>query len=76
MAKRRLTFNFPLELLAEPVIYNLGQQFKLVTNIRLADLTEDRGWITLEIEGEEGDIEDGIAWAISKGVRVDIIEEG
>ena len=71
MAKQRVMFTFTQELSAEPIIYNLGQQFNIVTNIRQADLTEDRGWIVLEIEGEDKDIEDGIAWAISKGVRVD-----
>jgi len=34
-------------------------------------MTEDRGWIELEVEGEDKDIEDGIAWVISRGVRVD-----
>ena len=61
---------FTPEIIAEPIIYNLGQQFNIVTNIRQADLTEDRGWIVLELDGEDKDIEAGIAWAISKGVRV------
>ena len=62
---------FTQEAIAEPIIYNLGQQFNIVTNIRQAELTEDRGWIVLEIEGEDKDIEAGIAWVISKGVRVE-----
>ena len=62
---------FTPEIIAEPIIYNLGQQFNIVTNIRQADLTEDRGWIVLELDGEDKDIEAGIAWAISKGVRVE-----
>ena len=71
MAKRRLMFTFPEELITEPIIYNLGQEFRVVTNIRRADVSEDRGWVVLELEGEEEDIERGIAWVISKGVRVD-----
>ena len=71
MAKRQVMFTFPQELIREPIIYSLGQQFKIVTNIRLADVTENRGWVILELEGEEGDIEQGIAWVTSKGVRVD-----
>ena len=71
MAKRRMMFTFPTELITEPVIYNLGQQFRVVTNIRRADVTEDRGWVLLEMEGAEEDIEQGIAWVTSKGVRVD-----
>ncbi len=68
-------FTFPKELIKEPIIYNLGQQFKVVTNIRRADVTESKGWIILDLEGEEKEIEDGIAWAISKGVRVEPISE-
>ncbi len=71
MAKRRLMFTFPPELITEPVIYKLGQQFKVVTNIRRADVTENKGWVVLELDGNEADIERGIAWVISRGVRVD-----
>ena len=71
MAKRQVMFTFPQELIREPIIYSLGQQFKIVTNIRRADVTENRGWVMLELEGEEKDIEQGIAWVTSKGVRVD-----
>ena len=71
MAKRRVMFNFPAELHSEPVIYNIGQQFNLRTNIYQANVTEDTGWVVLELEGKGEDIEAGIAWAMSKGVRVD-----
>ena len=71
MAKRWVILAFSSETIAEPIIYNLGQQFKIVTNIRQADLAVDRGWIVLELDGEDQDIEAGIAWAISKGVRVE-----
>lgn len=73
MAKRRVMLTYSPELSSEPIIYTIGQQFNLVTNIHRADATEDRGWIELELEGAEKDIEAGIAWAISKGVRVDTI---
>jgi ABC-type methionine transport system ATPase subunit len=76
MVKRQVMLTFPQELLKEPIIYNLGQQFKVVTNINLADITEDRGWLILEIEGEDKQIEDGLAWVMSKGVRVDTVTEG
>ena len=71
MAKRQVMFTFPQELVREPIIYNLGQQFKVVTNIRQADITEAKGWVVLELEGEEKDIEQAIAWLTSKGIRVD-----
>ncbi len=71
MAKQRVMLTFSQETITEPIIYTLGQQFKIVTNIRQADLAGERGWIVLELDGEDQDIEAGIAWAISKGVRVD-----
>ena len=71
MVKRLVMLAFPAELISEPVIYNLGQQFSIVTIIRQADLTEDRGWMVMELDGEDEDIEAGIAWVISKGVRVE-----
>jgi ABC-type methionine transport system ATPase subunit len=71
MANRRVKFTFPTELIKEPVIHQLGQQFKLVTNIRRADVREDMGWVILELEGEETEIDRGIQWVSSQGVRVD-----
>jgi ABC-type methionine transport system ATPase subunit len=71
VVKRQVTLTFPQELLREPIIFTLGQQFKVSTNIHRADIAEDRGWMVLELEGEEEDIEQGIAWMTSKGVRVD-----
>jgi ABC-type methionine transport system ATPase subunit len=64
-------FTFPQELVEEPVIYNLGQQFEIVPNIRQADVSQSKGWVVLELEGEEENIEAGIAWLTSKGIRVD-----
>ncbi len=73
MIKRKVMFTFPSELSSEPVIYSLGQQFNIVTNILQAHLAEDRGWIVLELNGEDADIEAGITWAISRGVRSELI---
>ncbi len=71
MAKKQVMFTFPQELIKEPIIYNLGHQFKVVTNIRRADVSENKGWVVLELEGSEEDIKRGIAWMTNKGVRVD-----
>ena len=73
MAKRRVMLTFPPGFSSEPIVYNIGQQFNIVINIRRADLTEEGGWIEVELEGE--DIETGIAWAISKGVRAEPTSE-
>ena len=71
MAIRRVKFTFPQELIPVPVVYELGHRFKVVTNIRRADIRESTGWVVLELEGEESEIESGIEWVVSAGVRVD-----
>lgn len=71
MSKRQVMFTFPPELIKEPIIYNLGIRFKVSTNIRRADVAENRGWVVLEMEGEDSEIERGIKWVTSRGVRVD-----
>jgi len=73
MAKRRVMLNYSRELLSEPIIYTISQQFNLVANILRAELNEKRGWIMLELEGRDEDIEAGITWVISKGMRVETI---
>ena len=73
MATKRVKFTFPQELIKEPVIYKLGVDFGIVTNIRRADIRDDMGWVVLELEGESEVMEDGLEWVTSTGVRVDPI---
>ena len=71
MAKRQVRFTFQPELIREPLIYRLGHEFAVVTNIRMADVDERTGWVVLEIEGAADEIERGLDWARERGVRVD-----
>jgi len=71
MSVRRVRFTFPEELIKEPLIYQLGHEFKVVTNVRMADVDEHTGWVVLELEGDAEEIERSIQWAQSKGVRID-----
>ena len=75
MVKKKLLFTYTEDLIREPIIYNLGEQFDIITNIHSADITEDRGWVMLELEGDEKAIEEGIAWATSRGMRVEQASE-
>ena len=74
MPKRRTRFTFPPGLITEPVIFNLGSTFQLITNIRRADVRDDMGWVILELEGEVDEIERGLDWVTSLGVRVDPVD--
>ncbi len=74
MAKMRVYLTFPTDLIQVPVIYHLGKDFNIVTNIRRADVTPTYGWVALELEGTDEDLRRGIAWLREKGVKVDPIE--
>ena len=71
MVRKRIKFTFPTQLITEPVIYELGHRYKIVTNIRRADVREDMGWVVLELDGSEDEIANGLEWVTSTGVRVD-----
>lgn len=73
MTPRRVRLTFPEALVQEPIIWQLGHQFRVVTNVRMADVDERVGWVILELDGEEGEVSRALDWAEAKGVRVDPI---
>ena len=74
MSKRRLHLTFPEHLVQEPIIYTLGKQYDIITNIRRANVEEKVGWVILEVEGSEDALAKGIAYLEDRGVQVDRID--
>lgn len=74
MAKRQMKLTFPPEMITEPVVYNLGRDFRIVTNIRRADIAGEWGWVVLELEGSDENIDQGLAWLMAKGVEVETVD--
>jgi len=70
--KARLTLSS--ELVTEPVIYNLGRKYKVITNIRRANITQNAGWIILEISGKEEEIQKVIEYLESLKINVEPVE--
>jgi len=73
MAKKRIRLTFDENLMRQPVIYLLGHRFQVVTNIRMADVEDNFGWVVLELDGEPDEIDRALEWAASEGVRIDPI---
>ena len=71
MAKQRVRFIFSSKLITEPLIWELGHEFPIITNIRRAQVEEEMGWVGLELTGDQAKIDEGLEWVRSKGVRVD-----
>ncbi len=73
MAKRRVHLTFPEKQIQEPVIYNLGKTYDIVTNIRRANVEDTIGWVILEIEGPDSSLDEGLAYLQGLGVQVSTI---
>ena len=71
MSGKRVRMTFSPELIKEPLIYNLGHEFNVVTNIRMATVDEEVGWVVLELEGDDDEVERSLQWARDRGVRID-----
>ncbi len=62
---RRLELDFPAKLVTAPLLYQLVKKYDLMPNIRRANVTQEFGYIQLELVGREE--------SLRKGVRVEPI---
>ena len=65
---------YPTRLITRPIIWELGQKFKVSFNIRQASVNEEIGLVSLELQGEREDVKSAIAWLEELGVRVEPVE--
>ena len=69
--KRKVYLTFPQQVIHEPVLYNLGKDFRVVTNIRGASVTDEIAIMALELEGEDAEIDRAIAYLKGRGIKVE-----
>lgn len=74
MTSLRFHIRFPEQQIKEPIIYQIGHEFKVVTNVRRADVRETTGWMDVELSGDTEEIERAIQGFRTKGCIVDPIE--
>jgi ABC-type methionine transport system ATPase subunit len=72
--QRRLWLMYPPRLIQKPLIWELANRFRVVTNIRQASVTDEIGIVCLEVDGKRADVKAGIAWLEKQGVTVDPVE--
>jgi len=56
------------------VIWELGQKFRVVTNIRQVSVTDEIGITCLEMDGERGEIKKAVKWLEKMGISVEPVE--
>ncbi len=74
MTALKVRLTFPPEKIKEPIIYNIGQQFGVITNIRRANVTEEAGWVMLEMQGTSEQIERAIDYLKNIKVQIEPVE--
>ncbi len=65
---------YPARLITRPIVYELAQEFAVVTNVRQASVTDEIGLVSLELDGEREEIKKAIAWLEDLGVKVEPVE--
>ena len=58
----------------KPILHTLIRRFDILTNIRSANVSNTEGWLIVDLEGEEAEVEAGLAWAESHGLQVTAVE--
>jgi len=69
-AKRNIHFEFSQDLVQQPLLYQLNRQFDVVINIRGASVNEQGGFIALELQGDEPEVEKVMEYLRECGISV------
>jgi len=75
MARRKVFLTFPQTLVKEPILWRIGQEYQVVTNIRGASITEEVALLAIMLEGQSDDIDKALEYLVEKGVKVESLEE-
>lgn len=71
---RRLWLMYPSKLITSPIIWQLGQKFKVETNVRQVSVTDEIGIVCLELNGRRSEIISAIKWLEKKAISVEPVE--
>jgi hypothetical protein len=67
-------FAFPPEFVHGPIIYTLGKNFGLVTNIHRANIGDRQSWVEMELVGAPTAIAAGVGWLRHQGLDIARVE--
>ena len=73
--KKQLYLNFPKKLVDQPLLFQVGHKFKIVTNIRGASVSRGVGIIAVEFSGEKSEVERAVEWLEAKGLVIEEMKE-
>ncbi|RMD45263.1 MAG: FeS-binding protein [Aquificota bacterium] len=74
MESIKLKLIYPEEKIKEPILSRVCKNFDVEINIRKANVTDQIGWLELELTGDEKQIEEAIKYMESQGIEVSPLE--
>ena len=74
MSSLRLFVSFPEELVDRPLIYEVIKEFDVVPNIRRANVEGHSGWLILEVNGAQDQLDGAIGYFEGLGCTVNRME--
>jgi len=70
MPSRTLRLNYPAALLRQPILHQLIRSFDLSVNILRAQITLEEGWLEIQADGSDDELERAMAWLHAQGIEV------
>lgn len=71
LTKKRVTLVFPQDQITKPAVFTMAKKFDIMPNIRKARVTETVGEMMLELEGTAENLEKGVKYLESLGIKVE-----
>lgn len=56
---------------SQPVLYRLATEFRVAPNLRRAALSEEGGYVEIDLEGSLDEVQRAIAWLHTTGLSID-----
>ena len=73
--KKLVELDYPSNLVTEPVLSKVIKKYEIMANIRRASITKGFGYVQMEIEGDEKEVQKALEDLARQGIDVNPIEK-
>ena len=70
MPTRTLRLNYPATLLRQTILHQLIRTFDLSVNILRAQISLEEGWLEIQADGPETELDRAQSWLNEQGIEV------
>ncbi len=72
-SKKLIELDYPTDLVTKPVLSDMIKKYNVTVNIRRASITKGFGYVQMEIEGEEKELDRALKNLADQGIDVNPI---